>query len=117
MKENILRLKKKGHIEQVFKEGKSVATRNAVLYYKKNNLTKCRIAFSISKKIGKSVIRNRIRRLYYEIFRKMQNDIDSTYDFILIVRRKSKPLLTYEAVRQDVRLLFKRAGLLKNRNR
>ena len=72
------------------------------------------LPFSISKKIGKSVIRNRIRRLYYRDIRKMHRMIliQLMTLFYTIVRRKSKPLLTYGATYETrcKEFLFKRAG-------
>lgn len=111
MQNTILRLKKKIHIEQVFKKGKSVATKKTVLYYKENDLGISRVAFSIKKRIGNSVVRNRIRRLYYEVLRNKRKNMAQSYDFLLIIRRSDPSLLKYKVVKKDLDLLLQRGGI------
>ncbi|MFW6305881.1 MAG: ribonuclease P protein component [Bacillota bacterium] len=105
------RLKKKRDFNRVYNRGKSLATGNLVLYYFPNNLSENRVGFSISKKIGKAVVRNKIRRRLKEILR-IKKNIKKSYDFIIIAR---KPVtgLDYTGMERDIDKLFRRAGLIK----
>lgn len=81
------RLKKNWEFKRVYRNGRTVVSRNIVLYYCPNDKEYNRIGFSISKKVGKSVIRNRIRRVYKEAFKAVDKYLAKGYDFILIARK------------------------------
>ena len=55
-----------------------------IVYYKKNSLNLTRIGLSVSKKIGNSVIRNRLKRLIRELFRQSSNKYLG-YDILFVV--------------------------------
>ena len=107
-------LKKKSDFNRVYSTGRSKATNHLVLYWLKNNENKNRYGFSISKKIGKAVIRNKIRRRLKEIIRDVEKkkNIYLGYDIIFIAR---KPVikLNYHDLSKDVYNLFKKTGLIK----
>ena len=81
------RLKKNWEFKRVYRNGRTVVSRNIVLYYCPNGHEYNRIGFSISKKVGKSVIRNRIRRVYKEAFKAVDKYLVKGYDIILIARK------------------------------
>jgi ribonuclease P protein component len=56
------------------------------VYAKPNELGHPRIGFSISRKVGIAVRRNRIRRLLREAFRFAQHDLPGAYDLVLVIR-------------------------------
>ena len=55
-------LKKNKDFQIVYKEGKSYANRNLVMYIRRNNTNRNRIGISVSKKVGNSVVRHKIGR-------------------------------------------------------
>ena len=63
---NHLRLRKDSDFKNIYRKGKSLATKTLVFYFIKNDLGYTRVGYSISKKVGKAVTRNRIRRLIKE---------------------------------------------------
>ncbi|WFD10287.1 ribonuclease P protein component [Tepidibacter hydrothermalis] len=81
-------IKKDSDFRQVYKSGKSFANRLLVMYVVKNNLDINRVGFSVSKKIGKAVVRNKVKRRMRESFRLCSNDnmIKLGYDFVFIAR-------------------------------
>ena len=62
-------LKKNDDFRLVYRSGKSCANRYLVMYAKPNDLGTSRIGISVSKKVGNSVVRHRIKRLVKESYR------------------------------------------------
>lgn len=107
------RLKKRGEFKKVYTEGKSVASPCLILYFKKRNaLKQTRIGFSISKKLGCAVERNRIKRRLREAIRPYLNIIEPGYDLFFIARHKIKGI-SFEDVEKNMLNLIKRAGIIK----
>lgn len=83
-------LKKNNDFKKVYKKGKKIVTKYFVFYYLKNHTEINRIGFTVSKKIGNSVIRNRLKRRLREVFRVKFNGNQNGYDFVLVARNKLK---------------------------
>lgn len=83
-------LKKKYDFDYVFKNGKSYANRNLVMYVIENESSNSRIGISVSKKVGNSVIRHRMTRLLRECFRLNEKQFCSHVDMVVIVRASAK---------------------------
>jgi ribonuclease P protein component len=112
MKQRILKLRKNYEFKKVYREGKSLKTKNTVLLYKKNNENFNRIGISVSKKVGKSVLRHRLKRLYYEAYRSLHDKFRQGYDFVIIARKNAQQLTFQEAI-LDLQKLFYRGKLWK----
>ena len=105
------RLKKRKDFRRVFRAGTSVANRQFVLYtYKRIDEEIPRIGISISRKIGKAVVRNRIKRLIKEVVRHWTDQIHPQMDLILIVRNPVVGL-EYKEVESSLRHVMKRANV------
>ncbi len=85
LKQTVLRNKK--DFSALYNKGRSVGDRYVVLFFRKNGREYNRTAFLASKKVGKSVIRNRARRLMKESYRSLQENLPAGYDFIFIARK------------------------------
>lgn len=100
-------LKKNKDYRKVYNRGKSVADRQMVLYFLKNNEELCRFGFTVSKKVGNAVIRNRIRRLFREACRLNAQKFPRGFDFVLLARRQSVGL-KYQQVEDSLLKLLTR---------
>lgn len=87
MKKSYL-IKKNKNYKRVYNAGISLANRYAVIFACPNKLSsKKRFGFSVSKKIGKAVIRNRVRRRLKEICQLNVSWFIDGYDYVLIARK------------------------------
>ena len=109
-------LRKKGDFSLIYNKGKSVGEKYVVLFLMKNGLPYNRIAFLASKKVGKSVARNRARRLMKESYRELKENQKSGYDLIFIAR-KTICNLKCEDVRKSMEAAMKKAGVFKKEKR
>lgn len=77
-----LRLKKQADFQRLFSKGKRAFTPSLTAVYRPSkNMT---MGISIGKKHGKSVQRNRIKRLLREAFRGVADEMQGNYAFVLI---------------------------------
>ena len=79
-------LKKNHQFQFVYKNGRSYANKYLVMYVKENGLGKNRIGISVSKKVGNSVVRHRVKRLVLESYRLHENVFNSGLDMVVIAR-------------------------------
>lgn len=85
--EKKFRLRNNEDFKIAYKKGKNYWNRNLTLYKRKNGLDHSRIGFSITKKFGNSVERNRAKRRMKEICRLNFHNIKEGYDIILIPKK------------------------------
>jgi len=107
---NVYRLKKNAEFRAVYRKGKSFSNNLLVLYVYRNKKSINRLGISVSKKVGKSVIRNRIKRLIKENFRLNIEEIKVGYDLVFIARNLSKGK-NYVEIENSMKNLIKKAGL------
>ncbi|WP_315117040.1 ribonuclease P protein component [uncultured Clostridium sp.] len=108
------KLRKNAEFRVVYRRGRSISNDLLVLYtYRngKNNFN--RLGVSVSKKVGKSVIRNRTRRLIKETYRLNSSRVKQGYDLVVIARTNAKDK-NYKQIENSLINLFKRAGILNN---
>lgn len=84
------RLKKKYEFNYIYKKGKSSHTKELTLFYSKNKNNHKRVGFSVSKKYGNAVERNRIKRVLREVLRQMLPNLKDEFNYIFIVKNEIK---------------------------
>ncbi len=103
-------IKKNKDYRRVYHRGKSYADRYMVLYVLKNNIKICRFGFTISKKIGNAVVRNKIKRRFKEVCRLNLENFLCGFDYIIIARRDIV-YLNYRQIEDSLLRLLKKASL------
>ncbi|TZE80762.1 ribonuclease P protein component [Calorimonas adulescens] len=107
-----LKIKKSADFNRLYKKGRYFADDVIVLYILPNNDKSNRIGFSVSKKMGKSVKRNRIKRLMRETYRYLEPDLKTGYDIVVAARKLSQEA-DYYMMLNSMRRLLKRAGMFR----
>ena len=106
------RLGKNSEFQKVYKSGKSKANKYLVMVLNKRESGPNRYGFSVSKKVGNSVVRHRITRLLRESVRK--NDaLVKEGNRIIIIARKDVKEKNFEDVNGAVIHLLKLHGIMK----
>lgn len=92
----------------VYANGRSVANQSLVIYRLDTELNEMRFGYSVSKKVGNSVIRHKITRRLREICRtRLSEEYQGSFDMVIIVRKKAVEL-TYEQLSGSVLSLLRR---------
>ena len=82
-------VKENYEFRRIYRKGKSVVAPAMVLYCQKNRQGRTRLGVTVSTKLGKAVVRNRVRRRLREIFRLNQPKLKQGYDMIVVARGRS----------------------------
>lgn len=104
-------LRKNFQFRYVYNRGRSIANRHLVMYVVKNGTQGNKLGISVSKKVGKSVVRSRVTRLIRESYRNMEEDLRCGYDIVVIARAICKDA-TYQEVCVSLQHLFKKHQIL-----
>lgn len=105
------RLKKSWEYQRVYTKGKKYWDTYFVIYVYHAQNQQARLGITVSKKAGKSVKRNRMKRLIREAFRQLKVKLLPQYD-IVVVGRKAACGLTAQQVEVSLKRLFNRASVL-----
>ncbi|AKA71251.1 ribonuclease P protein component [Clostridium scatologenes] len=104
------KVRKNSEFRFIYRRGKSFSNHLLVLYLYKNKKNVNRIGISVSKKVGKSVTRNRVKRLIKEGYRLNNSELVIGYDLVFIARSAASEK-SYNEISYAIRNLLKRAGL------
>lgn len=107
---NTISLKKNADFGHVLKTGKSCGNRHLVVFVLKNDEGRNRLGVSVSKKMGKAVARNKLRRRIKEAYRSLEANIAKGHD-IVILPRSDLPLASFLEVVSSLKHLMKRQGI------
>lgn len=81
-------LKLSREFDRVFKSGRSVAGREMILFvYRRGRGRPNRVGFCVSKKLGKAVVRNLVRRRLREVYRRHYEKFEPGWDMVLLARK------------------------------
>ena len=97
----------------VYSKGNSLVSPLLVMRTLPNGRNLSRYGFSVSKRVGKAVARNRIKRLLREILR--VTPLKTAWDIVFIVR-PSAAKADYPSLKKEAEGLLSRADLLESEN-
>lgn len=121
------RLKEREGIRKVFSRGRAYGCAGAKLFVLKNGLVHNRIGFTLARKYGNAVERNRAKRLGREAYRHLRPRLRGGFDLVLLVypalqarrevpaKPQGEPVKIGMADRtRQLKSLFGKAGLFLN---
>ena len=101
-----LRIKKNADFQKIFNKGKKVFSPNiTLLYFPAQKLS---MGVAVSKKHGKAVVRNRIKRLLRAAFSEVCDALDGQYAVIIVPKVSDK--YTLEAFKKSLNICFKKVN-------
>ena len=104
---------KLNHIFQRLYHTKGVADGFLVLYARKNRSGSNRVGITVSKKLGKAHVRNRVRRRIREVYRLNEEQFQPGWDRVVVARSKAVDA-EFSRLTKSYLSLAKKAGILRN---
>lgn len=82
-------IKENYEFRRIYAKGKSGVSPFLVVYCRPNRRGNNRLGVTVSAKLGKAVVRNRVRRRLREIYRLSQPGMKRGYDIVLVARSRA----------------------------
>ena len=108
-------LKRNKEFQRVYRTGKSCGSRTVVLIHTRARHGSVRVGFSVSKKVGNAVTRNRVKRRMREAFSKLLPSVKKGYSLIFIAR-ESAAEESYQNLSKTISYLLRKNGLLEEKS-
>ncbi len=106
------RLKKRKEFNWIFKNGVTHSVSLLALVTTESKLKDFKIGYSVSKKIGNAVTRNKIKRQLKSILLKFENNITPKHNYIFVARIGIEKA-SFTEIENSIKELLKKSGLFK----
>ena len=101
------RLRRNKQFQYVYHRGKSCACREMVLFHARN--PRLQVGFSVSRKVGNSVTRNRVKRRLREQFRRLMPRLKP--GLYVIIARQAAAIADSRVLSASLAYLLRKQGL------
>ena len=104
---------KLNHIFQRLYRTSGQANGYLVLYARRNRTATNRVGITVSKKLGKANVRNRIRRRLREVYRLNEDKFQPGWDIVVVARTRAIHA-PFDTLTENYLALAKKSGVLKD---
>ena len=104
---------KLNHIFQRLYRTSGQANGYLVLYARRNRTATNRVGITVSKKLGKANVRNRVRRRLREVYRLNEEKFQPGWDIVVVARTRAIHA-PFDTLTENYMALAKKAGILKD---
>lgn len=101
------RLRKNRQFLFIYKHGQASHTHTLSVVFVKTKSQPNKIGFSVSKKVGKSVVRSKVKRRMTEAFNQIQKNVDTNFNYVFIAKPEIVEITFFEIVEEMKRVLKK----------
>ena len=108
----IYRLKKNYQYNYVYKHAEKVSDKFFILLFCKSKIKQSKVGFSVSKKYGCAVARNRLRRQMKSVASQLAPRLTCYYNIVVVPRQM--PPYNFCDIQSSLNTLFQKAGLVVN---
>lgn len=115
MIKNENRLRKNKHFKFIYKHGETKSVDCLAVTFAKTKIKPFKVGFSVSKKIGKSVVRNKVKRRLRECFCMLIDNINQNRNYIFIAKPGIENLSFLE-IKQSMLKLLQKCGMYEKDN-
>ncbi|MCL2368199.1 MAG: ribonuclease P protein component [Oscillospiraceae bacterium] len=109
-------IKQNYEFRRIYARGKSVASGLIVVYCRRNGRDANQLGLTVGTKVGKAVIRNRVRRRLKAIYRLHESTFRRGFDIVIVARVRSKEA-SYGQLEADFLRLTDKLGLRSGREK
>lgn len=88
----VVTLKENWEFRRLYQHGKSAVAPSMVVYCRRSKTGGSRLGITVSTKLGKAVVRNRIKRRLREVYRLSLPHLKLGYDVVLVGRSRALDL-------------------------
>ena len=110
--QSIYRLKKNYQYNYVYKHSDKISDKLFIVLYCKSKFKQSKVGFSVSKKYGCAVQRNRLRRQLKSAVMQFAPQLASNYNIVVVPRKL--PPYQFCDIQKSLNSLFNKAGLIVN---
>ena len=107
------RLTKRKSFNYIYRVGKYKAGENLIVNYIPTKLENCKVGFSVSKKIGKAHIRNRVKRQLREAVKTLLPKLNQKHNYII----SAKPTIidkSFHKITDELFQILNKCGMINN---
>lgn len=104
-------LKLNKDFRRLYSRGKSAAGGFVVVYYMNSRRGYCRAGFTVSKSVGKAVVRNRTKRLMRESYRLLEDRLSGNADMVIVARNRAAGK-SFAQISRDLEYVMCSLGLI-----
>lgn len=104
---------KENHLfRRLYAKGKSAAAGTVAVYARPNRLDRNRLGFTVGAKVGKAVVRNKVRRRLREAYRIHEGQMTPGWDIVVVARTRAA-FAPYAQVERELLRTLDKLGVRK----